>query len=119
MQTNDQIIIGKAPDYVMRVAAVEYYHHISIELTKGEVVIQSRSVSNKSLAQLVNEIKKMIAPWGWRRTDSMKWVYFPEMIGTREAAQGKISLHYHFLDQLTLDQKIDLLGIITHKFAPI
>ena len=118
MQTNDQIIIGKAPDYVMRVAAVEYYHHISIALTKGDVVIQSQSVSNKSLTQLVNEIKKMIAPWGWRKTDHFTWLKLPELIGTIQTETGKITLQYYYLELLTLDQKIRFMNIITEKFNP-
>ena len=119
MQTNEQIIIGKAPDYAIRSTAMEYYHHISVALTKGDVVIQSRSVSNKSLAQLVNVIKRMIAPWGWRRTDLLTWVYFPEMAGNLETEQGMILVHYHFLDMLTPDQKKRLALYITRNFAPI
>ena len=118
MQTNEQIIIGKAPDYAMRSTAMEYYHHISIELRKGDVVIQSQSISNKSLAQLVNVIKRMIAPWGWCRSDHFTWLKLPELIGTIQTERGKISVQYHYLELLSLDQKIDLIRVITDKFGP-
>ena len=105
MQTHDTIIIGKAPDYVMKGATIEYYHHVSITMHLNDAVIRQNSISNRSLCQLIKELQQIIMPMGWHRGFQFEWSLGESVSGEIKTEAIKILFRYPFVDHLNRAQR--------------
>ena len=101
----NQITIGNGPDFVMRMGATTYSHHVSVTFTPVHGTAMSESVSRSSLHTVLKELKQKLVPKGWTQSSQLKWKYSKNLETRYETSLGMISIQYHFIDGLTIHQK--------------
>ena len=112
----NQITIGNGPDFVMRMGATTYSHHVSINFTPVGGNMMQESVSHPSLRATLKEMKQKLAPKGWRQSLQIAWAQSADFRGTCKTPLGTFKIRYHLINGLSQPQKDILIDYITRTF---
>ena len=112
----NQITIGNGTDFVMRMGATTYSHHVSVTFTPVHGTAMSESVSRSSLHTVLKELKQKLVPKGWTQSSQLKWKYSKNLETRYETSLGMISIQYHFISGLRNSQKDHLYAQFLKAF---
>ena len=115
----NQITLGNGPDFVMRMGATTYSHHVSMTFTPAAGTTISESFAHTSLQTMLKELKQKLAPKGWQQTMQIDWDNSGDLIGSCDTSLGTFKMRCHLVPGLSLHQKRRLINAIKKAFLPI
>ena len=114
-----RLVIGKGPDFVMRMDATTYSHHFSVTSSLLNGNTMSESISRSSLHAVLKELKQKLLPKGWSPSTQINWDNSKGLFGSYESKNGTITIQYHLISSLALHQRLRLQNEIVEAFKPI
>jgi hypothetical protein len=95
-----QIIIGRAPDFILKSGQTIYHHKVVLEITPTGKPTYKMTMDHVSMHELIRGVKEVLEVIGWGLEDPLNWNEKIEFVGSVTAKCGVAVIKYRLPDSL-------------------